>query len=351
MPSRKSITIYDIAREAHVSPATVSRILTGSTSVRKEKRDAVTALIQKYNFRPNAMARALTETRTKIIGMVCADSRNPYYNSVFTSCEIEAYARGYTMMLLNTFSRPEMEEITLAKLREQRVDAIIICGGRIDLSEPDPAFVQLLDTTLETTPVVVGSKSRNERIYGVAVDHERSMDVALEYLIGLGHRDIGFIYAGTPFYGTQEKLARFRMRMEEAGLPMREEWLVSIPSYDSELGRMGALRLLDGRRQPTALLCINDMVSVGALQGLLERGVRVPQDMSLMGFDDTFITRLTAPQLTAVDYDFGEYARMLVDAAIDAIEGKKPPYNRLVLPTLSVKASCAAPQRRKDASD
>ena len=98
MPSRKNITIYDIAREAHVSPATVSRILTGSTSVRQEKRDAVTALIKKYNFRPNAMARALTETRTKIIGMVCADSRNPYYNSVFTSCEIEAYARGYTMM-------------------------------------------------------------------------------------------------------------------------------------------------------------------------------------------------------------------------------------------------------------
>ena len=179
MAARKNITIYDIAREAGVSPATVSRIITGSTSVRQEKRDKVNWLIEKYNFRPNAMARALTETRTRVIGMLLADTGNPYYNSVFAACGNEAFKRGYVTMLLNTHSRADMEESGLTKLREQRVDAIIICGGRIDLAQPDPAFMQLLETTIETTPIVVGSRSPMERIPGVAVDHKGSVDLAL----------------------------------------------------------------------------------------------------------------------------------------------------------------------------
>lgn len=118
MTNRKNITIYDIAKEAGVSPATVSRILTGSTSVRQEKRDRVNKLIEKYNFSPNAMARALSETRTKVIGMVMADTSNPYYNSVFAACGNEAYQRGYVTMLFNTYSRAEMEVSALTKLRE-----------------------------------------------------------------------------------------------------------------------------------------------------------------------------------------------------------------------------------------
>ena len=105
---KKNVTIYDIAREAGVSPATVSRILTGSTSVSREKRERVTQLIEQYNFRPNAMARALTETRTKLIGMVIADTINPFYTSVYAACGNDAYQRGYVTMLLNTYSTPEM---------------------------------------------------------------------------------------------------------------------------------------------------------------------------------------------------------------------------------------------------
>lgn len=340
MAIKKSITIYDIAREAGVSPATVSRILTGNTSVRKEKRDAVTALIEKYNFRPNAMARALTETRSRLIGMVCADSHNPYYNSVFTACEMEAYKRGYAIVLLNTFSRPELEVAAVSKLLEQRVDAIIICGGRIDLVQQDPEFVSMLDMVLETTPVVVGSRTNHKRIFGVAVDHELSTDIALDYLIDLGHRDIGFMYTGMQFYGTQERLNRFRQHMAQAGLPVREEWLVSVNDYDCPSGREGIKTLLECDRLPTALLGMNDMVTAGALQGLLEHGVRVPDDMSLVGFDDTFITTLTSPELTAVDYDYNKYSQEIMDAVMLAIEGTHQPYNHLIEPSLSIKKSC-----------
>ena len=125
----KSITIYDIAKEAGVSPATVSRILTGSTTVSEEKRQKVQKLIEKYDFRPNAMARGLTVSSSKTIGMLVPDAQNPYYNSVFASCCNAAYEKGYSMLLLNTFSDPAREKGALAKLIEQRVDAVIISGG------------------------------------------------------------------------------------------------------------------------------------------------------------------------------------------------------------------------------
>lgn len=346
---KKNVTIYDIAREAGVSPATVSRILTDSTSVRKEKRDRVNELIRKYNYRPNAMARALTETRSRVIGMVMADISNPYYNSVFTACTNEAFARGYMTMLFNTLSRPDMEQAALTRLLEQRVDAIIICGGRIDLEEQDPAFTQLLETALATTPVVVGSRSPDERICGVAVDHETSVDLAMDYLIGLGHRDIGFIYTGEQFYGTQQRLAHFRLKMAQAGLPVRKEWLIPVPHYDSQSGMEGVRKLMQLDHLPTALLGINDLVSVGILQELLAQGLRVPEDISLVGFDNTFITSITTPKLTAIHYDYSVYARLLVDAAIAAIEGRRIPRNQLLPSALAVHRSCTPPARSQAA--
>lgn len=341
LTTRKNITIYDIAKEAGVSAATVSRILTGSTSVRQEKRDRVMRLIDKYNFSPNAMARALTETRTKVIGMVLADTKNPYYSSVFTACGNEAYQRGYTTMLLNTSSKPEIEASALTKLREQRVDAIIICGGRIDLAEPDPEFMQLLQNTLRTTPIVVGSRSPMEKIHGVAVDHKGSVDQAVEYLIGLGHRDIGFIYAGWENYGTREKVERFRQVMAGAGLTVCEDWMIDVAGYDCGSGREGIERLMACSRRPTALLGLNDLLTAGMLQGVLDHGLRVPEDISLLGFDDTFITTITAPQLTAVHYDYDEYARMLIETAIAAMENEDCPQDQLVPTSLAVKKSCA----------
>lgn len=338
---RNKVTIYDIAREAGVSPATVSRILKGSATVSEEKVGRVSELIRKYNFHPSAVARALSQTRTRMIGMVMADTGNPYYSSVYSACCDEAYKRGYIPMLLSTQSRPEMEVSALTKLAEQRVDAIVICGGRVDLIEPDPVFTRLLMSICETTHIVLGSKSRYERIYGVSVDHESSMNLAMDYLVKLGHREIGFVYTGIQYYGTKEKLERFRREMETHGLPVREEWLIQVPGYDCGSGREGIERLLTLPQQPTALMGINDMVTAGMLQGLLAHGLHVPEDYSLLSFDDTYITTLTAPQLTAVDYDYGQYAQMLIDTAMEAMEEKGVPANRFIVPTLTVRSSCA----------
>lgn len=325
-----------------MSPATVSRILNGSGTVREEKRLRVQQLIDKYNFHPNAMARALSDAQTRVIGMMLADVGNPYYNSLFTACVNAAYQRGYATMMFNTLSRAELEDAAMARLREQRADAMIILGGRIDLEEPDPAFEHQLDMALETMPIVSASRSLRPNICGVAVDHPGSMDVAMDYLLRLGHREIGFVYTGAQFYGTREKLDRFRQRMTAAGLMVNEDWLIPVPGYDSPSGREGIERLMALDRRPTALLGLNDVIAVGMLQGLLAHGVKVPQEMSLIGFDDTFITNVMTPQLTAVGYDYDEYAALLMDAVISAVEGREAPRNQLVTPRLFEKQSCAA---------
>lgn len=343
--NRKHVTIYDIAREAEVSPATVSRILNGSSKVKEANRIRVNALIEKYNFRPNAMARALSDTRTRQIGIMAADVSNPYYNSLYSALVNEAYQRGYSVVLFNTLSNPENEYAALEKLLEQRVDALIISGGSVDLTEHEPSFAQQVEQVMKSTPVVLASMGWNERLPGVEVDHVRSMDLAMEHLISLGHRDIGFVYTGTGFYGTRQKLERFRADMAQAGLMVNEDWLIDVSGYTLEGGREGACKLIQLEKRPTAVLGLNDMIAVGILQGLLDQGLRVPEDISVVGFDDTFVTNITTPRLTAVHYDYGEYARMLLDAAISTAEGREMAVNQKLPCMLLVRDSCSSPCR------
>ena len=317
---KKKVTIYDIAQEAHVSPATVSRILTGAVSVREEKRQRVMEAIAKYDFHPNAYARALTEKRTRTIAMMVAHSDNAYYSSVFAACENEAYLRGYVIMLMDTSSRPENEVSVLNRIRELRPEATILCGGRIDLEKQDPAFTELLRQTAEYTRIVVGSRSPLPEIPGIFVDHRASVDIAVRYLAGLGHRDIGFVYSGREYFGTVERLDQFRKVLRELGLPFRQEWLIGVQDYSVTAGLEGARKLMALGRCPTALLGMNDMVSAGLLQGLITAGVRVPQDISLLAFDDTFVSAITTPKLTSVGYDYQSYGADLIRAAVEPEE-------------------------------
>ena len=341
---KKSITIYDIAREAQVSPATVSRILTGVTSVREEKRKRVMEVIEKHDFHPNAYARALTENRSRSISMIVAHSDNSYYSSVFAACESEAYLRGYVTFLTDTSSRPEKEVSALNRIRELRPEAVILCGGRIDLMKPDPAFTALLRQTLGYTRIVVGSRSPMPEIPGLFVDHRASMEIAVRYLARLGHREIGFIYSGREYFGTVERLETFRKVLKELGLPLREEYLIGVSDYTVTAGLEGTAALLKLKRMPTAVLGMNDLVSAGILQGLMAAGLKIPQDISVLGFDDTFVTSITSPRLTSVGYDYQSFGAALVRTALEPQTGW--PLERRVPVFITERESCAAPGRR-----
>lgn len=192
----KNITIYDIAKEAGVSAATVSRVLTSNANVRPEKKERIQKLIEKYNFKPNAMARGLSDTRSKIIGIIAADVRNPFYAQVFVACEMAARKLGYTVLLCNSLGEREQELNQLGKLHEQRVDAVIQLGGRVDDLVSDAEYAKQVNKLLNAVPMVVTGKLDGTQCYQVQIDAVKTMDLLMEHLIRLGHREIALVEIG-----------------------------------------------------------------------------------------------------------------------------------------------------------
>jgi DNA-binding LacI/PurR family transcriptional regulator len=189
----KTLTIYDIAKEAGVSPATVSRVLTQKAKVSPEKKKSVEKIIEKYNFQPNALARSLSDTRTKILGIIAADIRNPYYAALVVECEIAANKLGYTVMVCNVFDDDELEDSRLEKMYAQRVDAIIQLGCRTDALVSDAGYAARVNRICATVPFLTTGKLDGVSFYRVAIDHVEAMRQVFDYLVSLGHTDIALI--------------------------------------------------------------------------------------------------------------------------------------------------------------
>lgn len=330
----KNRTIYDIAKEAGVSAATVSRVLTGSANVRPEKRERIQGLIDKYHFKPNAMARGLSDTRSKTIGIIAADVRNPFYAQLFVACELAAEELGYTVLLCNSLGQRELELKQLEKLHEQRVDAVIQLGGRADDLESDGEYVEQVNKLLNTVPMAVTGKLDGTQCYRVQIDAVRTMDLLMEHLIKLGHREIALVGGKMKVLSTYEKVQRYRQLLEENGIPFRKELVMADGSYDDETAYRQMNDMLDRGIVPTAVIAINDFSAVGILKSIKEHGFGVPEDISLVSYDNTYIARLTMPQLTSIDYNYEKLGKKLVETVIAALEGRELPELLLMKPTL-----------------
>lgn len=338
--SQKQVTIYDIAREAGVSASTVSRILTGSTGVKQDKRERVMELVEKYQFRPNAMAKGLSLTHSRLIGMLCADVRNPYYSNLFVECEHAAYEAGYTLMLNNTFARPELEIGFMNKFLEQRVEALIISGGVADWRPMPENYVRALSSCAKRVPVIVAGEIPIKNVHQIRLDHVSSTRQVVQHLLSLGHKRIAFLHGYSYVYQTHVKLATFREMMEEHNLPVREEYLVDAGSFDEFSGFDGMNRLLALPQPPTAVITTNDMMALGALNAITRLGYAVPRDFSLVSFDNIYLTDLTQPRISSVALDYADYGRRLIESAVRAIEGKPVQETELLSMPLVIKDSC-----------
>jgi len=340
MGPKKEITIYDIAREAGVSTATVSRILSNAAGVKQEKRDRVQALVDKYNFKPSAIARGLSETRSKVIGMLCPDVRNAYYANIFMECERLAYEQNYTLVLNNTFTQESLEIAFMEKLGEQRVESLIICGGLADWRPMPAHYRDTLSRFCKRIPVVVAGKVALDDCYQVFIDHAEGMRAAVRHLATLGHRRIAFLHGYSYIYQTQDKLEAYKKTMEEQNLPLRDEYILDAGEFNEQSGLAGMKRLLSLAEPPTAVIATNDLMAAGALQAILRLGYSVPNDFSIVGFDDSLITDLTEPNISSVHYDYAAYARKLIDTALAAIAGEPCARTCVIPASLTVKESC-----------
>lgn len=336
---KRGITIYDLAKEAHVSPATVSRVLTGSTNVSSEKRDRIVSLIEKYNYKPNALARGLSDTRTKVIGILTADIRNPYYAAVFIACEQAANNRGYTLILCNSLNDNLLEEHYLEKLEEQRVDAIILVGGRADELVSDQSYVEHVNKISNYIPIIVTGKLDGTDCYQVNLDQVWAVETVMNHLIDKGHTDIALLGGNSSVKSTYEKRQRFRQLMSRRGLSILPEWISDVSSYDDISGYSEMKRLIENGRIPTAIIAINDFAAIGIMRAIKEKGLRIPEDISLVSFDNTYLAEITSPQLSSVDYSYGVYGEKLIDTAIAILDGYEVARVQHIKPNLILRGS------------
>lgn len=337
---RENISIYEIAREAKVSPATVSRVLTGNARVSDEKRTRVERLIERYDFKPNAMARSLSNTRTGIIGFLVPDIRNPFYATMAVACEWEANERGYSLMLGNYLSSMELQEKKLYHMLELRVDALIISGGKVDEMASDEEYVSRMNQIADRIPVVITGKLEGSDCYQVSVDEKKAADEIVEYLIRCGHEKIFLVGGRKDVRSTYAKRVSYRDCLRKHGIEFLPQNIIETKEYSVECGFSVMNEIFDrGSALPTAVIAVNDFMAMGIMQSIRQHGLSIPQDISVVSFDDTYIAQSETPRLTSSGYQYSLFGRTLIDTAIAAVEGREVPKLQLLPPKLVIRES------------
>ncbi|MEU5595878.1 LacI family DNA-binding transcriptional regulator [Streptomyces sp. NPDC020298] len=327
-------TIRDVAERAGVSKSLVSLVLRGSGQVRPEKREAVLRAVRELGYRPNAAARSLSEQRTRTVGVLLNDLRNPWYVDLLDGLNPLLHAAGLHMLLADArLNRRGGHDLT-GPFLDLGVDGLVVVG-----TLPDP---DVLTAVAERLPVVVAG-AREPVLPGVDIvagDDEQGARLVTEHLIGLGHRRIAHL-AG---YGAVAELRRrgFEATMREHGLADRAA--VEPGDLTEEGGYRAAVRLLSRPERPTALLAVNDIASVGALSAAGELGLRVPGDVSVTGYDNTSIARLRHVWLTTVDTAPHEVGRRAARCLLDRLGGGGGAGGvHLAAPALRIRGTTAAP--------
>ncbi|MGW1212830.1 LacI family DNA-binding transcriptional regulator [Streptomyces sp. NPDC002499] len=330
----KPPTIRDVAERAGVSKSLVSLVLRGSEQVRPEKREAVLRAVRDLGYRPNAAARSLSEQRTRTVGVLLNDLRNPWFVDLLDGLNSLLRDNGLHMLLADARLNRRTGDDLAGPFLDLGVDGLVVVG-----TLPDPG---VLGTIAERMPIVVAG-AREPVLPGVDVcagDDERGARLVTEHLIGLGHRRIAHI-AG---YGAVGELRRrsFEATMRAHGLA--DGARVEAGDMTEEGGYRAAVRLLGRPDRPTALLAVNDIASVGALSAAEELGLRVPTDVSVTGYDNTSIARLRHVWLTTVDTAPHEVGRRAARCLLDRFETPGGAGRvHLAAPTLKIRGTTAAP--------
>jgi len=330
MTKDKTVTIYDIARKAGVSPATVSRVLTGNARVNPAKKELIHRVMEELNFHPNQMARTLQSRETRTIGVILPDISNPFFSEYFVEAERIAMQKGYTMFLCNTMNNAyndlgDAESVYLNTLLERRVDGILFMGGRINESRPSEEHSEEILRISEKVPMVlVNGRMPGVDNYRVRTNERDGIIQVIEHLISRGHENIALLGGYKGVITADLKVRAFRDVLKKHGLKVREDRIVS-GGFSIEDGERMVADLLKEPDRPTAIVCISDFVAIGVLQGALKAGLRVPEDLSITGFDDINISAHYVPSITTVSHNFERLAGRSLEVLFKVIAGEKVP--------------------------
>jgi LacI family transcriptional regulator/LacI family repressor for deo operon, udp, cdd, tsx, nupC, and nupG len=328
-------SLQDVARRAKVSIATVSRVLNHSDKVVPDTRAVVEQALRDLGYRPSRVARRLrmNSGRAHLVGLIIPDIQNPFYAEIARGVEDAAYAAQYALLLCNSDENREKEKFYLNVMRDESVDGIVLPP----FDEADAAVIELVKTGL---PVVCVDRCLAKVATDlVEIDNYRGAFEGVTHLIARGHRRIGLIEGRSQVSTSRERRRGYLDALAAAGLPVRQE-LIRAGDFKQESGRVAAGELLDQRKPPTALFVCNNLMTVGALAAVHQRGLSVPKDVAVVGFDDLPWAEALDPPLTVVRqpaYEVGKQAMELLLKRI--MEPSRPPVTMRLSPELVIRRS------------
>ncbi len=307
-------TMKDIAKLAKVSTSTVSHVINKSRFVSEEISERVNKAAQELNYRPSALARSLKLNRTQTIGMLVTTSTNPFFGEVVKGVERNCYLRGYNLILCNTEGDNERMHDSINTLLQKRVDGLILMcpsleGERIDVFEqyPDiPIVVMDWGSMLFTS-----DKIQDNSLHGGYI--------AAKYLIECGHKKIGCITGPLNKRQAQMRYEGYNRALSEAGLTCKAEWIIE-SDFECEGGYQAFNKMFQTGSLPEAIFVCNDMMSMGVINAANEKGVRIPEDLSIIGYDDIHIAKFITPALTTIHQPKYRLGKAAVETLLHRLE-------------------------------
>lgn len=332
------MTIRDVAEAAGVSTATVSRVMNRSGYVSEKTRKKVLTALKKLDYSPNPFAKGLITRRSQLIGYVLTNIANPVYVPTARGIQDAAWDRHYQVLICNTNGDEAREIEFLSHLRRICVDGIIHdTFETLESASIRKSLGRLRDD--EVPIVMLGTPIEGVRVDRVSINNIRGVYLAAEHLVQLGHLRIAFIGGPETNSVAKERLRGFLDAMESFGVPVDEEFL-RYSNFSESGGYLQANQLLNMTEPPTAIVAANDLMAIGVLRCARERGVQVPEELAVTGFDDTRDATLVYPSLTSVvvpSYDIGRRSVAILFERIDGVS--RLPEEIYIEPTLSIRES------------
>lgn len=336
----KKINIKDIARIANVSHTTVSRALNDKSRIRSETKEKILAIAKELNYRPNFIARSLVMKRTKTLGLVITTIANPFYIELAQGIEATATRLGYNIIFCSTHSDLSTEKQYTDMLRSKGVDGIIFSSAHVG----DPNIIGLAE---EAFPIVLVNRRTyhpivKEKVDYVGVDNILGGFLAVEHLIRLGHQRIGVIGGSSESSVGLERLEGGKKALETYSVEQRDDYFLE-GDFLKESGYQGGKRFLKMAEPPTAIFATNDYMALGVYHAIVEEGLRVPEDMALIGFNDIEFTAMKGLELTTIGQKKFEMGSLAVKMLIEKIEGSEGNLSKreiLLKPELIIRKTC-----------
>lgn len=320
-------TIRDIAREANVSVATVSRVINKSFGVKEETRLKIENIIESNNYKPNELARSLYTKKSRTIGVILPDITSNFFAKAFLEIQKSALHHGKGVLLCNTLNDYGLGNYYIGKLVEKQVEGIIYLGGSVNQTITDPQFVKCLNREMNSIPlVVINGKIDNYSYTSIYSDEYDAIWQLTRYLVSLGHKKLALLGGKTGITSTDIKIKAFRDAAPQLGYVLRDEWIFqdsSENSFDFASGVNVMEKLLDRGELPTAIIAINDETACGIISACINRGYKVPEDFSIVGFDNSIFAKVSVPPVTTIAHQYEELGQIAVRMINDLIDRKE----------------------------